>query len=164
MKQIIDCAADDLKELVLRALEAEETHTHLEFACDQLRHAIEHFCKEDYVPAISLAGAAQEVLGRIAKNRTGQDAIDRSLEWHKRVYRLMGHQPEPTRKDVADTLNWIRNTLKHNNEGLDQPVRRCFGRAASDLIDSAVLNLILIGGFTAPSDPVIAAYHAKAPT
>lgn len=166
MSSILEYSADEWKELLDQAWCAEETRTPCEVACEHLRHAIEHFCKREYVPAITLAGAAQEVLGRIAKNRTGQDAIDRSLDWHTEVAKLVGYsyEPELTRKHVADGLNWIRNQLKHNSKGLDEPANISFGKAAVSQIDAAVLNLILIEGHRVPRDPVIAAYHAMSPT
>lgn len=148
---------------VNEALDSIESRTPFEYACEQLRHAIEHFYKKENIPAITLAGAAQEVLGRIAAERVGQNAIDRSLEWHVQVYKLAGRKDLPTRRKMADSLNWIRNELKHNSKGVNHEVSRFYGKAAIEMIDAALLNVMLIEG-RAPSDEILAEYHAECPT
>ena len=155
---------EEWNERVHEALESSESRTHFEYACEQLRHAIEHFYKKEYIPAITLAGAAQEVLGRIAFERVGQNAIDRSLDWHVRLCKLAGRTDLPTRKRIADSLNGIRNELKHNDKGLDHRVTRYYGTSAIEMIDAALLNVMLVEGHRAPSDAFLAEYHAECPT
>ncbi len=45
----------------------------------QLHTAIEHYYDGDYVSAIALAGAAEEILGTIAKKRKGYNDFDGTL-------------------------------------------------------------------------------------
>lgn len=154
---------EDRRRQLEEAWDLEESRTPYEYACEQLRHAIEHFNLKEYVPAITLAGAAEEVLGKLAKRQTGQSAIERTWQWHVKVFKLVGHSPEPSLKDVRDARNWIRNELKHNDSGQNPTVHRRYGKAASDLIDAALLNIILIEGFAPPRDAIIGKYHAESP-
>jgi hypothetical protein len=47
-----------------------------DIALAQLRRAIQLFRKGDFVCATTLAGAAEEILGRIASKRAGFNALD----------------------------------------------------------------------------------------
>jgi hypothetical protein len=47
-----------------------------DLALRQLRRAVQLFNQSDFVCAATLAGAAEEILGRIAQKRTGTNALD----------------------------------------------------------------------------------------
>lgn len=153
-----------LEEHFYTAWEQEETLTKEEIAVAQLRKAIEHFMVHDYIPAITLAGAAAELLGRQAQAVHGEQAADRYRKQRINEWASLGEEIPFTVNDVFRDLHWVRNDLKHNKTGTNDPLTRQFGRAAMKLIDAAVLNLFLINDFTTPVDEVIAKYHKEYPS
>lgn len=146
------------------AWEKEEALTKLEIATIQLRSAIEHFMRHDYIPAITLAGAADEILGRLAKKMHGEHAADRYCKQRINEWALVGRTIPMTPKDVLKDLNWVRNDLKHNDQGTDHVLTRFYGQSALKLIDAGLLNLLLVSDFLPPSDAVIAKYHKEFPS
>jgi hypothetical protein len=148
------------------AYESEETYTRFELAELQLRGAIEHYMRHEYVLAITLANAADGVLGPMARKTLGENAADRRCWHHNELMKALDFlHVQTTPKDVLTYLNWIPNDLKHNNEGLkDERLARYYGRSAQELIDAAVQNMILVLGVRPPTDSVIAQYHKEYPS
>jgi hypothetical protein len=112
-----------------------------DIALRQLRRAVQLFNQRDFVCATTLAGAAEEVFGRIAQKRTGTTALD-------------GHAH---RKKVAEAHNRLRNQLKHNDSGDNEWVTADFELEAQDLIGRAIGNYCLAYGIP-PGDRIINYY------
>lgn len=156
------------------AWESEATYTRFEIALVQLRYAIDHYMQHEYLPAITLANAADGMLGPMARKVFRKNAADmrsksRSAEVKWVRENLTPVPPEDYKelssKDILKYLNWIPKDLKHNDNGVkDEELTRFYGRAAQELIDAAVLNVILVLGVKAPEDPIIAKYHLEYPT
>ena len=143
----------------IETYEFQETLSMTEIATEHLRQAIGHYYNRDYVVAITLAGAADEVFGRIAKRTKGENAVDRYLSYRCKILELVGHDTRPTVKEIKADLNWVRNELKHNDAGVDLSLKRYYGSAAIKLIDAALLNVIVLNDFQTPQDPILAHYH-----
>jgi hypothetical protein len=121
-----------------------ETLTNLEIAQRQLERSIDLFMDaKDFVSALTLAGAAEEILGKLL-NKTGKthwldEVLDGALE-------ALGFVKEETespdakkaRKEVADVANFYKNRLKHlsNEEHLSFPV----DVKAAEMIARAISN------------------------
>lgn len=100
-----------------------ETITNLEIAERQLERAIEIFLdKKDYVSALTLAGAAEEILGKILNQRGDVHWLDkildgalRALGFRKRTFD--SPEAKKARKEVAALANYHKNRMKHYNAG-----------------------------------------------
>lgn len=69
-----------------------------------------------YVSALTLAGAAEEIFGKIAGKRTGTNQMRDELEYLKSIYRHFYH-PCPPDKVLRDRINKTKNEAKHNDSG-----------------------------------------------
>jgi hypothetical protein len=127
-----------------------------DLAMTQLRRAVQLFNHGDFVCAATLAGAAEEILGRIAQKRTGTAALDGHAHFWSQLARIVGNAP-PVRKRVVEVHNRLRNQLKHNDSGDNEWVTADFEFEAQELIDRAIRNCWLAYG-TPPADRVINQY------
>jgi len=87
----------------------------LEVATRQLDAAIDHFLRGDYLPALTLSGAAEEILGSLARRAGHPVAVDQIVAYH-----FKDTDPalsDPARRGViVDVLNQGRNQAKHAND------------------------------------------------
>jgi hypothetical protein len=127
-----------------------------DIALRQLRRAVQLFNKGDFVCATTLAGAAEEVLGHIARKRTGTNALSDLVHFWSQVTDIFGKTP-PDRKKVMEAHNRLRNQLKHNNSGDNEWLNADFKFEAQDLIDRAIRNYWLAYE-TPPTDRIISHY------
>jgi hypothetical protein len=127
-----------------------------DLALRQLRRAVQLFNQGDFVCAATLAGAAEEILGRIAKRRTGSNALDGHAHFWSQIAGIFG-KPPPERKRVVESHNRIRNELKHNDSGDNEWMTADFQFEAQHLIDRAIRNYWLAYD-TAPADRIINNY------
>jgi len=100
----------------------EETHEKLDIACQQLNTAIDlFFDKANHYSVITLAGAAEEILGRymelIGKQSSLTGIVKGTAFVHKHLY---GEElPHKTFKMLA---NMARNSIKHLDSDQDLTV------------------------------------------
>jgi hypothetical protein len=127
-----------------------------DLAIRQLRRAVQLFNQGDFVCAATLAGAAEEILGRIAQKRTGATALDGHAHFWSQLAGIVGKSP-PDRKKVVEANNRLRNQLKHNDSGDNEWVSADFEFEAQDLIDRAIRNYWLAYDIP-PADRVINHY------
>ena len=113
-----------------------------DLALRQLRRAVQLFNQGDFVCATTLAGAAEEILGRIAEKRAGTNALDGHAHFWSQLADMVGKTP-PDRKKVMEAHNRLRNQLKHNDSGDNEWVTADFEFEAQDLIDRAIRNFWL---------------------
>lgn len=93
---------------------SEETHNKVDLAIEQLEMALSLFLKEQsYVSALTLAGAAEEILGMAVKI----EGIENSLQESYRVYcspEFSWLNPPKTWADYTTRgKNRVRNAIKH---------------------------------------------------
>lgn len=82
-------------------------------ALEQLHCAIELFLKQRFIPAITLAGAAEEIYGKSVTLRGRRNA--QKLVWNFVSFRnIKGN----TEKQVRDAGNQVKNGLKHGAQGI----------------------------------------------
>ena len=121
---------------------SEEVSVHrLEIAKSQAHQAISLFISQkDYVSAITLAGASEEVLGKLAQ-RKSKTPILSSLE--ESLSKKSGGGLTP--KHIRDNyLNKIKNSLKHFSETEDEYLKFQPEDEAISMILRAIGNYFLI--------------------
>ena len=105
----------------------------------QLRNAVRHFYSKEYESSITLAGAAEEIFGKMAKKKLGYNAIDSDVLFFEGVAQMLG-KPKPVRRKIISTVNRIKNELKHNDTGDNQIVEGDFENEACMQISKAIKN------------------------
>ena len=116
--------------------------TKAELAEHQLDRAIRLFLEEkDYVCAITLAGAAEEIFGKLLENQGLKPAlasvVDACVDMGQKIYK----EAWP-RKGFVAMENSYRDGLKHITDGNPLTVTR---EAAVEIIDRAVQNYVALG-------------------
>ncbi|OYY55215.1 MAG: hypothetical protein B7Y53_04415 [Halothiobacillus sp. 28-55-5] len=94
---------------------ADMTLTKLEAALHQLDVAMSLFLKGDYLSSLTLAGAAEEILGQLCLREGKPNAVEFIIEYH-----LPDTDPalpdKQRRKILRDAMNGPRNEAKHAND------------------------------------------------
>ena len=117
----------------------------IEIAKRQLETAIElYFAQKDTGSVIQLAGASEEILGKIAQRSGKKAMIDHLVDLDKRV---TGTGREF--KIVNQEVNGTRNALKHANDPFENEVEIESGYAESMLI-RAIANYNKVNGKITP--------------
>lgn len=111
-----------------------------EIASIQLRTALQHFCGGDYIPAITLAGAAEEILGKLANAAGIKNALEEDVSFIEA--RLHVRDCAIPRKDLITWMNRYRDQLKHIGVSPSDPVAINAFEAADDMIERAVQNYL----------------------
>ena len=113
------------------------TLTKFEIAEHQLATAIELFCGGNPLPAITLAGAAEEILGKLVRDAGGVNALDVEVQDRCDLFQtVFGRPGDP--KAFATLLNDGRNELKHRMSG--DPLDINLDEEAVNLIQPAIDN------------------------
>lgn len=118
-----------------------------EIAQTQLQEAIALFLDEKFLCAITLAGAAEEVLARLLNARGEQSVVEESVEAIQKFREttgltIMGNRPK---KEIFNLWNNTRNTLKHHNEKADESVMINLFDEAYWMIKRALANSLKLG-------------------
>ena len=125
---------------------AEQTHQRIELAQEQLDVALELFLsKRSLISALTLAGAAEEILGRALKFRGKKTALEYEHSVVAPVEEFLRGKPFAL-KDLINEKNRVRNAAKHmgaqsetqvvadlEDEGLWMLVRACENYKRLDL-------------------------------
>lgn len=125
-----------------------------EIAATQLSDAIELFLAGKYLSTITLAGAAEEILGKLASASGEKSTIDRSLDQLDAVRkneRLTSVTRAP-RKEVVAHWNRARNALKHFCIGDELVVTLNICDEAYWMIRRALANAALLDVFVEKSN------------
>lgn len=128
-------------------------------ARSQLETALQLFRDgKDLFSVITLAGAAEEILGNLLNER-GQDNALRALQRAAAdMYRhLFGE--EAGAKQFAQRANRARNALKHHDPGQPRTVTLDPLEEATDMLDRAVSNYWLVEHETIPGMDAFATYQ-----
>lgn len=116
--------------------------TKLQVATSQLRLAIALFMEErELISAITLAGAAEEIFGKLAASAGSTPALNRRAEGARQLHvELWGNDPGD--KVFIDLKNKTRNELKHISSGL--PLAIDLEHECIRMLDRAVENYRLL--------------------
>jgi hypothetical protein len=93
--------------------EGEQTYSKVDLAVEQLGVALRLFLDEKgYASALTLAGAAEEILGKALEHRGRTNSMQWQYEAEAEVFRLLHGRPMKW-SEFADERNQARNALKH---------------------------------------------------
>jgi len=115
-------------------------YSKLEVATQQLDTALRlYFQRKEYFSAITLAGAAEEIMGVYLEIHGRPNAFESELDSSLRVYRWL-YKAEGSRDSMHKTINRVKNSSKHM-KGKSDVTLACNARAeAKDVLDRAVSN------------------------
>ena len=113
------------------------TLTKFQIAERQLTKAIELFCEGDPLPAITLAGAAEEILGKLVKSGGGVTSLEEEIKDRLDLYQTV-FGADGDSKAFASLMNNPRNELKHRMSGA--AVELNLEEEAVNLIQRAIDN------------------------
>jgi hypothetical protein len=123
----------------------EATYNPTDLAIVQLDEAIRQFLdKQSYICAITLSGAAEELLGRMVQRAGGESALAQLAAGHLRVANAFGERGL-TRKQSIQRHNFARDSLKHLTVSSGECVTLDLEDEVIDLLDRAIYNVILLG-------------------
>ena len=116
--------------------------TKLEVAISQLRLSIAMFMEErEHISVITLAGAAEEILGKIAAAASLTPALNRRAEGARQLHVALWRD-DPGVKVFKDLKNKTRNELKHLVSGV--PLAIGLKQECIRMLDRAVENYRLL--------------------
>lgn len=124
--------------------EIEETLSNLEVAHRQIERAILVFLDDkDYVSALTLAGAAEEILGKLLNKKGKEHWLDSISKGALsalgfRIKELETPEALKARKEIANIANRHKNRVKHYND--DGTITFLIDVAAAEMIDRAISN------------------------
>jgi hypothetical protein len=119
------------------------TLSKLDVAEHQLERALRLFLEEkDYVSAITLAGAAEEILGKLLEQQGKEHALGGFVKACVTTGKVV-YNENWSQKTFADMANFFRNGLKHYTDGASITIPR---EAAVEILDRAVENYFALTG------------------
>lgn len=125
------------------------TLTNIEIAGVQLERALKLFLEEkDYISSLTLAGASEEILGKVLKGAGEKSALEEDVDESERMAHEIGVEPSSA-SDARYLLNYFRNKLKHIN--LEEPLHFSANYYAAEMISRAVRNYLKVTGKESPN-------------
>ena len=117
----------------------EQTYDKRFIALTQLESALRLFREgDDYFSALTLAGAAEEILGDLRRSRGQQNALDDLTSGAVLIHKhLFGE--EAGAKEFATSANRARNALKHLDAG-GHTITLDIRDEAKDMLERAIGN------------------------
>ena len=114
----------------------------------QLHTALRMWSEKEYVSCITLAGAAEEILGKRMRKLGLEPSFDNILTTFVQMANRMGEAIPNIKRDIATLLNQTRNELKHysGDEGLDFDLRA----DAQEMLERAIANYTSLTGQVLP--------------
>lgn len=113
-----------------------------EIAEQQLLAALRMWRENAFIPCITLAGAAEEILGKRLRRIGREPTFDNMKRVIIELARLQGDVDSKTDGIVADLLNRTKNELKHYAE--DESLAFDFREDAIELLERATANYTLL--------------------
>jgi hypothetical protein len=118
--------------------------TALEIAEHQLLRALQMWSEEDYISCITLAGAAEEILGKRMRKLGLEPSFDNLKGTIVRMAQIFGDTSENLDKVVAEMMNLTRNELKHYSG--DEALEFDLKSDAEELLERGVSNYTRLTG------------------
>jgi hypothetical protein len=104
----------------------------------------------DYISALTLAGAAEEILGKMVQRKGGTTAFEDWAVYTRSFWDYAAKRANeenyplhvPDDKGIKSRLNETRNEVKHNDQGKNVKVHAMFQYAAEDMLLRACKNYL----------------------
>ena len=93
----------------------------------------------DPVSALTLAGAAEEILRRMVERKGGVPKGERNAEYLGSIFEYFGKQ-RPSKKKLIGMGNKYRNELKHQDNGRNVSVEADFRFEAEEMLLRCMFN------------------------
>jgi hypothetical protein len=123
------------------------TLTKLQVAERQLDRALQLFLDDsDYACAITLAGANEEILGKLLESAGEKHSLSELIDGCVKTGKVLFDEEWPA-KHFADMANHFRNGLKHFSDGATLMISR---EAAVEMLDRAIDNYWKLTGSETP--------------
>ena len=104
----------------------------------QLKQAIRLYIEgADLISAITLAGAAEEILGIMVRKKGGKTALDKKIESMCEVFQIAYNTPAD-KKVFRNIRSKAKNSPKHFGSGQSEQID--LEREAAEMIDRAIQN------------------------
>ena len=88
----------------------------INLARQQLEDGVELFLDKRYVSALTLLGAAEEIMSRLIEERTGAHPLDETWRISNSIRTHFGH-PHISKREIHRSFNAGRNAVKHHSPG-----------------------------------------------
>lgn len=93
----------------------------------------------DPISALTLAGAAEEILGRMVAKKGKKPRVESLADWIGTIYDWAGKK-RPSKKKIIAIENRIRNELKHQNDGRNITVEADFNFHCEEMLLRCMYN------------------------
>ena len=93
----------------------------------------------DPVSALTLAGAAEEILGRAAVRKRKEPRVEYLADWDGSFFDWAG-KPRPSKKELVKLQNRVRNELKHQDDGRNTTIVADFVFEAENMLLRCMYN------------------------
>jgi hypothetical protein len=93
----------------------------------------------DPVSALTLAGAAEEILGKVVARKGKSPRVENLADYCATIFDWAG-KPRPSKKDLIRFHNQIRNALKHQDDGRNIKVEADFAYEAEEMLLRCMFN------------------------
>ena len=123
---------------------ADQRYNRVDLAREQLDLAISQFLKGNFVSALTLAGAAEEILGRALSHRGEQNSLERKYEALEPIHRILHGRPL-SREDFIRDENRALIAVTHMATASEPSVILDLEDAALSMIVRACENSDLLG-------------------
>ena len=100
-----------------------------------------YYESKEFFSVITLAGAAEEILGKLLAGRGIENSLDALKRSVAEIHQMLFDEPIST-KDIADLANHARNSLKHIDRSTT--VSLDVREEAKDILDRAIRNYWLL--------------------
>ena len=119
-----------------------ENLSYLEIATRQLDRAIAlYLIEKDFISSLTLAGAAEEILGKLLNESGQHHALNYIIEGALKLNGMDSNAPEAksAEKEIANLANYYKNRLKHYNSE-NTTLNFSVDYYSADIIDRAISN------------------------
>lgn len=113
--------------------------TKSQLALIQLRRAIQLFNTGDFICAITLGGAANEILSVFAEKKQGHSTLDHD-KWFWDGMAGVLNRNRPSKGKIIQVNNRVKNALKHHDTKENTIIDADFKFEAQEQIDKAIRN------------------------
>jgi|SRR5690554_3772867 len=115
-----------------------------DIAMQYLNLALSEYIKgKNMFAVLHLAGAAEEMLGKVVSLRSSETALERTQRWIKSWYQISG-KDTPQNKALNKHILKIKNGVKHINGANDLEIEFDINREAKEIIRRAIENFTQI--------------------
>ncbi|SRR6266511_602076 len=130
---------------------AREAYQKRAIAQQQLETALRlHEEGQDLFSVITLAGAAEEILGQMLTERGVTSSLKSLTDAADAMHRVLFKQDVGARQ-FANRANRAKNSLKHHDPGQPQTLTLDLREEATDMLDRAVTNFWLLEQSATPA-------------